>query len=103
MTGEDLRNVQMMNDFSLSFKNLNFLQSLNVCLKSKIGRNYLHRYLEQNYCDEIVIWLQLIKKFNDSMSNKERFMNARNIIKTCITPTARFAINISHETRTNVN
>eukprot|EP01084_Bolivina_argentea_P278553 475918_1 len=102
MTGEDLHSVQSLQDFAESFDNLDFIQSLDICLKSQVGMQYLYRFLEQTFCDELVIWLQEMKTFKCAMSDKERFMIARRIKVTCIEPIAPFSINISHETRTQL-
>lgn len=67
---------------SLNKNNMGFLQSLEQCLKSSMGKDYFYSYLQQTYCDEIVIYLQLIAKFHSQTSNKERFMVARDIIRT---------------------
>eukprot|EP01083_Nonionella_stella_P073940 200253_1 len=99
MYGKDINNVQEFIDFTESFDNLDFIKSLDVCLKSQVGCDYLHRYLQQTFCDEIVIWLESLKLFKLAMSDKERFMIARRLKTDCIDPHAPFAVNISHETR----
>eukprot|EP01084_Bolivina_argentea_P278552 475917_1 len=102
MTGQDVHNVNIMSDFTESFDSLDFITSLDVCLKSSVGSNYLHRFLQQTFCDELVIWLQSIKKFKLGMSDKERFMIAKRMKVNLIQPIAPFCINISHETRENI-
>ena len=102
MTGQDLNEVSNsyhLADLQDEMKDLPFLQSLPVCLASNIGREYLYRYLQQTFCDEIAIFLQSLAKFKIQSSDKERFMIARDIVKNSIDPSATFAVNISFETR----
>eukprot|EP00483_Globobulimina_turgida_P009883 UN09902 len=101
MCGEDVHNVQIIHQFAKSFDKLDFIKSIDICLKSTVGTNYLHRFLQQTYCDEMVIWLQSIKRFKSAMSAKERFMIARRMKIALIEPIAPFCINISHDTRQN--
>eukprot|EP00483_Globobulimina_turgida_P007631 UN07646 len=70
-------------------------------MKSSIGQEYLYRYLSQTWCDEIAIFLKSLLRFKNLMSDKERFMVAREITKTSIQPTAMFSLNLSYETRIN--
>eukprot|EP01083_Nonionella_stella_P036913 100692_1 len=82
-----------------SFDDLEFLKSVSDCLKSPVGKEYLYRYFQQTFCDELVIYLESIHRYNAATSDKERFMIARDICKTSIKSTAPFGINISHEAR----
>ena len=102
MTGQDLDEVANgyhLADLQDEMKDHSFLQSLRICLASSIGREYLYRFLQQTFCDEIAIFLQSLSKFKIQSSEKERFMVARDIVKNSIEPTATFAVNISYETR----
>eukprot|EP01084_Bolivina_argentea_P169505 293825_1 len=101
MTGQDLKTSYHLNDIAQSFENENitFLQSVDICLKSPIGTEYLSRYLQQTWCDEIALFLQSISKFKQQTNDKARFIVARDITKTSIKPTATFCINISYECR----
>eukprot|EP01084_Bolivina_argentea_P003736 7047_1 len=99
MMGQDIHKVKMMDNFSKSFNDLAFLKNLNVCLCSDVGREYIYRYFQETFCDELVIYLKLMRRYNACVSDKERFMIARTICKTSITPIAPFTINISHEVR----
>ena len=105
MTGQSLdeeSNGYHLADLQDEMKDHSFLQSLHICLESNIGREYLYRYLQQTFCDEIAIFLQSVKKFKKQTSDKERFMVARDIVKNSIEPAATFAVNISYETRQKV-
>eukprot|EP01083_Nonionella_stella_P056326 148387_1 len=82
-----------------SFDDLDFLRNLSACLKCDLGREYLYRFFEQTFCDELVIYLQSIRRFNAAVSDKERFMIARDICNASIKASSAFAINISYETR----
>eukprot|EP01083_Nonionella_stella_P047869 128144_1 len=101
MSNQDLKHSPHLNDINgtLNNKNISFLQSLRACLESSIGSEYLTGYLQQTFCDEIAIFLQLIKKYRKQINDKQRFMIAREIVKSCIDPEAIFAVNISYETR----
>ena len=88
-------------------------------LYTDIGLAYLTRFLHQNWCDEIAIFLDLLKKYkhstkcsnsinyktyknylnNDKMN---RWQIANNIIRLCIDPNSLFALNISYECRQDV-
>ena len=104
MTGQDLKYSSHLNDIATSFgnNNIQFLQSLDICLKSSIGNEYFTRFLQQTWCDEIAIFLQSISRFKKQLSNKQRFIVARDIIKISIKPSATFSINISYECRNKV-
>eukprot|EP00485_Elphidium_margaritaceum_P012048 CAMPEP_0202708148 /NCGR_PEP_ID=MMETSP1385-20130828/20396_1 /ASSEMBLY_ACC=CAM_ASM_000861 /TAXON_ID=933848 /ORGANISM="Elphidium margaritaceum" /LENGTH=392 /DNA_ID=CAMNT_0049367049 /DNA_START=64 /DNA_END=1242 /DNA_ORIENTATION=+ len=106
MTGQTLTDVS--NEFH-GVANLSdddesqiFLQSLSACLKCNIGRTYLFRFLQQKFCDEVVIFLQSMKKFRQQTSDKERFMVAREVVKNTIATDALFCVNISHELRESI-
>jgi len=103
MTGQELKFSAHLLTLSEQFQgdDVPFLKNLDVCLSSEIGREYLFRYLAQTWCDEMVIFLQTLSRFKALPSEKERFMVAREIVKTCIRPSATFALNISYENRTN--
>eukprot|EP01083_Nonionella_stella_P079927 219408_1 len=81
------------------FDDLKFLNSLSECLACDVGREYLYRYFQQTFCDELVIYLQSIRRYKAASCDKERFIIARDICKTSVKPTAAFPINISYETR----
>lgn len=103
MTGQDLNEGTFhLADLEDEMKDHSFLQSLRTCLSSNIGREYMYRYLQQTFCDEIAIFLQSLAKFRIQLSDKERFMVARDIVKNSIEPAATFAVNISYETRSFV-
>eukprot|EP00484_Ammonia_sp_Unknown_P011567 CAMPEP_0197056168 /NCGR_PEP_ID=MMETSP1384-20130603/80143_1 /TAXON_ID=29189 /ORGANISM="Ammonia sp." /LENGTH=269 /DNA_ID=CAMNT_0042490049 /DNA_START=426 /DNA_END=1235 /DNA_ORIENTATION=- len=103
MTGQELNRSSHLMDLSAQFDgdDVPFLQNLTVCLQSNIGKEYLYRYLQQTWCDEMVIFLQTLSRFKSLPSDKERFMAARDIVKTCIEASAAFALNVSYETRSN--
>ena len=88
MTQQSLNKVFYLNDVAKNTlnddkdHNMDFLESLEKCLKSAMGREYFYKYLQQSICDEIIIYLQLIAKFHSQTSDKERFMVARDIIRT---------------------
>eukprot|EP01084_Bolivina_argentea_P101377 181770_1 len=102
MSGQPLKGH--LNDITKQFqgKQIPFLKNLRTCLHSSIGREYLYRYLATMWCDEIVMFLQSVFKFKLLITNKERFICAKNIVKVCIQSTAVFAINISYEARTDI-
>eukprot|EP01084_Bolivina_argentea_P001174 2152_1 len=79
-----------------------FLQSLEVCLESVIGREYFYRYLHQNWCSELTVYLELIQKFKSQKYDKQRYIVAKDLINECISTNSKFAINISYETRTDL-
>lgn len=92
----------MMGESVISqFQNVDYLENVKTCLASPIGREYLFRYLQQTWCDEIVIYLQSMMKFKNQTTDKGRFMIARNIIDVSIEPNSNLAINVSYETRQN--
>eukprot|EP00484_Ammonia_sp_Unknown_P019064 CAMPEP_0197030852 /NCGR_PEP_ID=MMETSP1384-20130603/9995_1 /TAXON_ID=29189 /ORGANISM="Ammonia sp." /LENGTH=407 /DNA_ID=CAMNT_0042460277 /DNA_START=1 /DNA_END=1224 /DNA_ORIENTATION=+ len=103
MMNEPLRQSSHLMALSEQFQGteIPFLKGLDVCLQSNIGKEYLYRYLQQTWCDEMVIFLQTLSRFKSMTCDKERFMVARDIIKTCIEPSAAFAVNISYECREN--
>eukprot|EP01083_Nonionella_stella_P098346 276514_1 len=98
----------MTGDIESHFKDLNqqfagdnipFLHSLDACLKSSIGSEYLYRFLSQTWCDEIVMFLQSISRFRGMISDKERYIMAKDITALSIQPSAKFALNLSYATR----
>jgi len=104
MTGQnpnEVANGYHLSDLHDEMKDHAFLKSLKICMESQIGREYLYRYLQQTFCDEIVIFLEWMNKFRKQTSDKERFMVARDIVKNSIESEATFSINVSYETRQN--
>eukprot|EP01083_Nonionella_stella_P096855 272309_1 len=95
MMNEDMHSVPMMNDGG----SLTFLNSISDCLDSQVGKAYLYRHFHNTACDELVIYLESIRRYKAATSDKQRFMIGRDICKTSIQSTAQFAINISHEAR----
>jgi hemoglobin-like flavoprotein len=79
-----------------------FLKSLDSCLESTVGREYLYCFLRQCYCGEVAAFLQLWKTFRSQTSDKQRFMIARIIYKDHIVMNAPSALNLSHYARTRV-
>ena len=79
-----------------------FLESLEICLKSEIGTEYFYRYLQQNHCEELAIYLQLLQKFKVQTTDKQRYVVVKEIINTCVSPKGLYAVNISYETRKKV-
>ena len=107
MTGEDINTSSCTTKFheiSRSFGSLDieFIKDLNQCLNSTIGREYLYRFLQQTWCDEIAIFLQTVAKFKKQLTPVQRFMIARDIIRTSINTQATFTLNISFECRQSV-
>lgn len=108
MTGEDINTSSFtttkFHEISRSFGSLDieFIKDLSQCLNSTIGREYLYRFLQQTWCDEIAIFLQIIAKFKKQLTPVQRFMIARDIIRTSIITKATFTLNISFECRQNV-
>eukprot|EP00484_Ammonia_sp_Unknown_P008526 CAMPEP_0197073140 /NCGR_PEP_ID=MMETSP1384-20130603/210454_1 /TAXON_ID=29189 /ORGANISM="Ammonia sp." /LENGTH=410 /DNA_ID=CAMNT_0042511971 /DNA_START=26 /DNA_END=1258 /DNA_ORIENTATION=- len=78
-----------------------FLQDLDTCLGSGVGQDYLYRYLQQTWCDEIVIFLKTSARFKCAVDDKDRIALAVDIKNTCIKETAEFALNLSYMTRIN--
>eukprot|EP01083_Nonionella_stella_P213771 770703_1 len=103
MTGQELKFNSHLNNITQQFKGneIQFLANLETCLKSSIGREYLYRYLAQTWCEEIAIFSKNLYRFKKQMSDKERFMVAREITKSSIQPTATFCLNLSYENRVN--
>ena len=79
-----------------------FLKSYEKCLLSKIGREYLFRYLGQTLCYEYAIFLRLAHKYYNEDNDKGKFMIARIIKNKCLTNGATFEINVSYECYKNV-
>eukprot|EP01084_Bolivina_argentea_P213117 362075_1 len=104
MTGQSLMQSSHLVEIMTQFKGnkVPFLKNLNSCLNSSIGREYLYDFLRQTWCDEIALFLKSLFRYKSLMSNKERLMVARDIIKISIQPSASFCLNLSYETRTNV-
>eukprot|EP01084_Bolivina_argentea_P216139 367215_1 len=103
MTGEALKCNQYLNDITQQFQEnqIPFLENLQVCLKSSIGREYLYRYLAQTWCDEISMFLKSLYRFKDQLKPKDRFTVAKEITELSIKPTATFCLNLSYSTRMN--
>eukprot|EP01083_Nonionella_stella_P040097 109020_1 len=101
MTGQNIRQSSYLMEITKQFQgdHIPFLQSLEKCLQSPIGTEYLERFLSQTWCDELVIFLQSLKRFKRLVTNKERFIVAREIIKHSIDPIATFSLNLSYEIR----
>eukprot|EP01084_Bolivina_argentea_P005404 10202_1 len=95
MTGIDLKIISPL-------QNTYFLRSLRECIKSDIGRQLLFRFLHQVYCDEIVIFLQLITKYKSETDDRIKFLIAKDILRICIDFEGIFAINISYECRQQI-
>eukprot|EP01084_Bolivina_argentea_P266870 452824_1 len=103
MMGEDKNNTHLSDITNLLHENnIQFLQSLDVCLVSDVGREYFVRYLQQTWCHEIAMWLQSINRFRKAMNDKERFFIARNIVKVSIKSSSTFSINISYYARCEI-
>eukprot|EP01084_Bolivina_argentea_P005377 10139_1 len=105
MTGEDLKYAPLLSNIGKSFEtenNIQFIRSLDICLQSTIGQQYFYRYLKQNFCDETVIFLQLLNKFKSQTNTIQMYMIARDITKTSIEPNSNFAINVSYGCRNNI-
>jgi len=94
-------NLMMGEAMTLPCDDSDYLSSLQACLHSAVGREYLYRYLQQTWCDEIVIYLQGIRKFEQQTNDKGRFMIARNIVDVSINAESDVAVNISYECRMN--
>ena len=104
MTGEDFMlksGSGKFHEISHSFgsEDIDFIKSLHQCLNSNIGCEYLYRYLQQTWCEEIAIFLQTMSKFKKQVTAVQRFMIAREIIRTSIDTKATFTLNISFESR----
>eukprot|EP00485_Elphidium_margaritaceum_P013481 CAMPEP_0202731496 /NCGR_PEP_ID=MMETSP1385-20130828/187182_1 /ASSEMBLY_ACC=CAM_ASM_000861 /TAXON_ID=933848 /ORGANISM="Elphidium margaritaceum" /LENGTH=418 /DNA_ID=CAMNT_0049397797 /DNA_START=24 /DNA_END=1281 /DNA_ORIENTATION=+ len=78
-----------------------YLNNLQTCLRSSVGRAYLFRYWQQTWCDELVIYSQNIQKFEQQTNDKGRFMIARNIVEVSINAQSDLAVNISYNCRQN--
>eukprot|EP00485_Elphidium_margaritaceum_P014990 CAMPEP_0202727548 /NCGR_PEP_ID=MMETSP1385-20130828/185178_1 /ASSEMBLY_ACC=CAM_ASM_000861 /TAXON_ID=933848 /ORGANISM="Elphidium margaritaceum" /LENGTH=482 /DNA_ID=CAMNT_0049393791 /DNA_START=44 /DNA_END=1493 /DNA_ORIENTATION=+ len=98
MSGQNLNealNGRHLSELNDEMNDGAFLTSLSVCLESNIGREYLYRYLQQTFCDEIAIFLQSMRKFHQQTSDKERFMVARDVVKSCVENEARISVPLS--------
>ncbi len=69
MTGDINENNKVLKRRPTAFHGVNtvFLQSLEVCLTSEIGREYFYRNLNQNCCEELTVYLELLRKFKNQM------------------------------------
>eukprot|EP01083_Nonionella_stella_P229344 811852_1 len=104
MSGQDLSYSSYLRMITQSFRNGNdvdFLKTLRICIQSETGKEYFFQYLKQTFCDEIVLFLQTLSEFKGSGTPIQRFMIARDLIRTSIHPDANFAVNISFENRRN--
>eukprot|EP01084_Bolivina_argentea_P108075 193151_1 len=63
-----------------------FLDSLDVCLSSPVGKAYLFSYLQERSRAEIVKFLQLLSKLELQTTDKGKYIVARHIVKQCILP-----------------
>jgi len=81
---------------------LSFLINLDSCLHNRFGREYLFRYLAQNFCDEMVVFLNLLNKYNICDNDKGKYIILKEIYNKCIQSDSEFEVNISHETRYNL-
>lgn len=95
MTGQDLKTINPA-------QSVTFLKSLRICLKDKSGKEYLYRHLSQRFCDEIVVFLQLLEKYKSTTDHHTKLLIARDILKICIHNEGVFAINVSYECRKQV-
>lgn len=104
MTGQELNASSHLLSLSEQFQGdeIPFLKNLDTCLQCTVGKEYLYRFLRQTWCDEMVIFDKTLSRFKTASGDKARFMIAREIVKTCIEPSAAFAINISYECRSNM-
>eukprot|EP01084_Bolivina_argentea_P119604 212054_1 len=100
MTQKRFKRVNRKNRLKL-FRGINtpFLRTLETCLSSNIGSEYFYRYLINNYCEELVMYLKLMEQFKNARSNTERYDIGIDLMDTCIISTSTYAINISYETR----
>jgi len=85
----------------LQLNECTFLKSLSTCLESEIGREYLYRYLGQCYCEEIVIFLQLLEEYKQIGAQHPehhclRLLKAKNIAKISLSDNGQFPINVSY-------
>eukprot|EP01083_Nonionella_stella_P089662 250249_1 len=96
MTGQHLQCE--LNDITTQLEDP-FLESLDLCLESVVGTQYLYRFLAAAWCDEIVLFLKSLALFKSAVSDQKRLIIARDITKTCIRATATFALNLSYEDR----
>eukprot|EP00484_Ammonia_sp_Unknown_P017633 CAMPEP_0197043068 /NCGR_PEP_ID=MMETSP1384-20130603/19354_1 /TAXON_ID=29189 /ORGANISM="Ammonia sp." /LENGTH=289 /DNA_ID=CAMNT_0042474299 /DNA_START=415 /DNA_END=1284 /DNA_ORIENTATION=- len=78
---------------------VDFVESLEKCLASTMGRAYFYNYLQSAYCHEFCIYLTLITKFYGQTSDIQRFVVAREIARSCLKRHGPFALNLSHECR----
>eukprot|EP01084_Bolivina_argentea_P108076 193152_1 len=69
-----------------SSNNVAFLESLDACLSSSVGREYLFEYFHAKSCNEIVKFLQLLSKMQLQTTDKGKYIVARDIVKRCILP-----------------
>mmetsp|Transcript_7834 Transcript_7834/g.12131 ORF Transcript_7834/g.12131 Transcript_7834/m.12131 type:complete len:441 (+) Transcript_7834:63-1385(+) len=101
MTGQELKCSHFLSAVNNQFKcdEIPFLKNLDACLKSKIGIEYLYRFLSQTWCDEIVVFHRNWVRFQAQPSAKEKFMIARQIIKSSIDNKATFTLNLSYIVR----
>eukprot|EP01083_Nonionella_stella_P045462 122085_1 len=78
------------------------LEDVSVCVNSQIGKDFFYKYLAQNACDEIAIFLKSVYNFKRLETDQERYNATQNIYRLSIEPTAKFCLNMSHETRQNI-
>jgi len=83
-------NLMMGEAMAFPCDDSDYLSSLQACL-----------YLQQTWCDEMLIYLQGIRKFKQQTNDKGRFMIARNIVDVSINAESDVAVNISYECRMN--
>eukprot|EP01083_Nonionella_stella_P146518 460919_1 len=101
MSGQDLARSPHLKYITQSFaeEDVSFLNDLDHCLQSSVGKQYLFAFLRQTFCDEMVLFLQSIQEFKCKMNAMQMFMVARHIINSSIVSDATLSLNLSFECR----
>ncbi len=94
--------VRIMNDQYCRKQSFDFLESLNICLVSSVGKEHLFDYLKKESKQEIVMFLKLLSKFKSGITDRQRFIVAQEIVRANIGKNATNKLNILDRTAENV-
>eukprot|EP01084_Bolivina_argentea_P276229 471304_1 len=94
--------VRIMNEQIIKEQCFDFLQSLNTCLKTEVGREHLVGYLKEISKEDIVIFLNLLSNFKSQLTDRQRYIVAREIVQESIGENAQNQLNILDKTAENI-
>lgn len=65
-------------------KEENIFESLDLCLRTGNGQRYLYQYLNDIYCNELVVFLKLYFELKNEQNKEQKLEISKSIIKSCI-------------------